>query len=315
MTNRAAPDEGPHAVPTAMVRIHSGPAADSGAAAARSAPGADVPAPGEDRTVIGRAVAVLDAVAAATEPLSLAALTAATSLPKPTARRIANELVRRGVLAAAPGGYRLGPRLDYYGSRALRDDRLAATAQPYLWDLSWRTGGEIAWCGTLLGGELTFRSPPVFGHRYREAVGAQGWPSMAMLGPSVVLTAGGRLQVALDDRQAGEITQRGCRPLTRHSAVAPRRLTANLAAARDAGFASEQEQALDGWCCAAAVVRGADERPVGIVGVTGRGGAAQRSIQRVLIAAAGGIARELRTGTSSDRPRPCCFLPESASAQ
>lgn len=254
----------------------------------------------DDHTVVGRVVAITDAVAAASGPLSLAELTRSTGLPKPTARRIANDLVRHHILESTPAGYRLGPRLSYYGFRALREDRLAVVAPPYLRDLSLRAHGEISWCGAFLGGELVC-GQPVFGHEYREAIKHQTWPSSALLGSSIALTAGGRLQTAFDAERSERLARTGCRPLTRHSATAPGELRALLEQARATGLAYEREQVTEGWSCVAAVILGADEAPVGVIGLTGRSSvAAQRSTQRALLAAADAIARELQSSTPAD---------------
>ncbi|MFE6861975.1 IclR family transcriptional regulator [Nocardia sp. NPDC057668] len=266
----------------------------------------------DDHTVVGRVMAIVDALAAAAEPLGLAALTRATKLPKPTVRRIANDLVRQQVLESTSDGYRLGPRLSYYGSRAVRDDPLFLAAPPYLRDLSLRAHGEISWCGAFRGGELVV-AQPVFGHEYRELALQHKWPSATMLGPSVALTAGGRLQTAFDPELSERLAHSGCRPLTRHSVTAPRELGALFEAARATGLAYEREQVLTGWSCVAAVIRDANEVPVGVLGLIGRSSSsAQRSTQRALLAAADSMSRELRSSTRAqlapglpvtDRPR------------
>ncbi|MEV6984738.1 helix-turn-helix domain-containing protein [Sphaerisporangium sp. NPDC051017] len=72
----------------------------------------------DDRTVTGRAAAILDAVAAG-DPMTLAELTRAVGIPKPTVRRIAADLMSRRLLArCADGRYRLGVHLLELGVRA-----------------------------------------------------------------------------------------------------------------------------------------------------------------------------------------------------
>ncbi|WP_327139510.1 IclR family transcriptional regulator domain-containing protein [Nocardia sp. NBC_01327] len=255
----------------------------------------------DDHTVVGRVVAITDAIAAAAGPLTLAALTHGTGIPKPTVRRIANDLVRHHVLEATPAGYRLGPRLSYYGFRAGRAEGLSVVVPPYLRDLSLRAHGEVSWCGEFFRGELDFRQL-VFGHEYRADISSQTWPSSALLGPSFALTAGGRLQSAFDDALSEQLAQTGCRPLTRYSATAPRELRLLLEQARATGLAYEREQVTLGWSCVAAVILDAEERPLGVIGLTGRSSvAAQRSTQRALIAAADAIGRELRSARRGPR--------------
>jgi len=61
----------------------------------------------DDHTVAGRMLAIIDAVASRAY-IGLAEITAITSIPKPTVRRIVEDLVRRGKLERTPLGYGLG---------------------------------------------------------------------------------------------------------------------------------------------------------------------------------------------------------------
>ncbi len=251
----------------------------------------------DDHTMVGRVVAITDAVAAASGAMSLAALTRETGLPKATVRRIAKDLVRHNVLEFDPRGYRLGTRLAYYGFRAVIEEGLSVVAPPHLRDLSLRTHGEVSWCGEFFQGEVVFRQL-VFGHEYREAVKESVWPTNSRLGASIALTAAGRLQTAFDAELSERIIRTGCEPLTRHSATSPRELRLLIEQARATGLAYEREQVSPGWSCVAAAILDADEQPVGVIGITGRSSAAaQRSTQRALIAAADAIGREMRSIT------------------
>lgn len=247
----------------------------------------------DDHTMVGRVVAITDAVAAANEPLSLAALTRATGLPKPTVRRIANDLVRHQILESTPEGYGLGTRVAFYGLRAVSEKELSVLAPPHLRDLSLRARGEVSWCGEFFGDEVVFRQLS-FGHEYREALRTQTWPSASLLGSSIALTAAGRLQAAFDPELSEQLEHTGCQPLTRYSATTPRELRVLLEEARATGLAYEREQVTLGWSCVAAAIVDADDQLRGVVGITGRSStAAQRSMQRALITAADSIGRGL----------------------
>ena len=127
------------------------------------------------------------------------------------------------------------------------------------------------------------------------------WPGPDLLGPSVVLLAGGRLQVAHQPERAERILSSGCRPLTRFSVTDPRRLRVLLAQARDTGFAEEDEQAMLGWSCMAAVVRDQAGTMIGAIGVTGRSsGIAARGLRSGLLRSAGTLAGELRAAALRD---------------
>ena len=72
----------------------------------------------DDHTVIGRALAVIEAVIACGSTATLADLARLTGIPKPTALRIASDLVQRRLLRRNPNGYSLGPELSRLGETA-----------------------------------------------------------------------------------------------------------------------------------------------------------------------------------------------------
>ncbi|MBO0821217.1 MAG: helix-turn-helix domain-containing protein [Nocardiopsaceae bacterium] len=223
----------------------------------------------DDGTVVGRVAEILEAVADAGGPLTLAELARGTGIPKPTARRIAASLIERGLLDRTPDGYVLGGRLLRYGLHALIRHPAMLAAQPYLQDLHQRSGGELAWFGILHDGELTL-ADAVFGRAHQIPLRTSAWPGTALLGPSVVLLASGRLQVAHHPDQADRILSAGWTRMTRYSVTDPRRMRDLLAEARDTGFAQEEEQTRLGWGCVAAVLRDPGGQMIGAIGVTGR---------------------------------------------
>ncbi|MEU6586800.1 IclR family transcriptional regulator C-terminal domain-containing protein [Nocardia sp. NPDC046763] len=226
----------------------------------------------DDHTVIGRAVAILDAVTqAAGAPISLAALTRRTGVPKSTVRRIADDLVARQMLASTPEGYLPGKRLIQQGMHAALNLGLVATVQPYLQELHLRSRGELAWFATVHNGELVITGT-VFGQEYGSVITGSGWPTMSALGTSLVLTAAGRLQIAHHPDQAEYVLGVGCRPLTRYSITDRNRLRYLLNQARDTGLATEAEQVIEGWSCSAAVVRDANGNMTGALGLIGHNG-------------------------------------------
>lgn len=255
----------------------------------------------DDRTVIGRAVAIIEAVADSRDPVSLATLTRRTGIPKATVRRIANDLAQRGMLELTPQGYRAGTQLIYHGLRAAQQHGFVLTAQPYIQDLYLRTRGEIVWCASLYGGELTLNGS-AFGRNYAAVMKRQNWPSLASFGASMVLTAAGRLQIAAHEDQAGQILATGWAPLTPYSVTDPRKLRALLDEARDTGFAHEREQTTVGWSCAASAVRDATGAFIGAIGVTGRSTIlAQPSLHTSLLRSVESLQHELRADSSAGR--------------
>jgi DNA-binding IclR family transcriptional regulator len=90
----------------------------------------------EGRSVIGKAVALLEAFRQGPRELSLNQLAARTGLPLSTAYRIANELVASAVLERAEGGgYRVGLRTWEIGSNADLATSMLNVVVPFMQDL------------------------------------------------------------------------------------------------------------------------------------------------------------------------------------
>ena len=162
----------------------------------------------DDHTVVGRAVAILDCVASAVNPLSLAALTRLTGIPKPTVRRIANDLTERGMLALTSDGYVAGSRLINQGVHSAHHRGTSVIAQPYVQDLHLQTRGEFAWFATMDRGDLTMTAS-AFGRSHVAAMRGSIFPSLSPLGSSKVVLAAGRLQTAHQPEVADRILDDG----------------------------------------------------------------------------------------------------------
>jgi DNA-binding IclR family transcriptional regulator len=262
----------------------------------------------DDKTVVGRVAVILDAVADAGAPLTLAGLTRRTGIPKPTVRRIAASLVARGMLDRTDEGYEPGECLLRYGLRAMTRHPLALAAQPWLQDLYQRSRGELAWFATARDGELT-AAGAAFGKAHMETMRPARWPGTDLLGASVVLLAAGRLEVALQPERAERILSSGWARLTRYSVTDPRRMRDLLAEARDTGFAQEDEQSRLGWSCMAAVLRAPDGAVTGALGVTGRtSGIASRGLRSALLQSAHALQAGFRA-TRQHEARSRCGNP------
>lgn len=236
----------------------------------------------DDHTVVGRALAVIEAVAECGPNATLSELARLTGIPKPTALRVANDLVQRRLLRRTPNGYALGPELSRLGETASlqRDfDRYL----PVLEELHAAHGG-VAW---LTAGRELAKVQPVgmVCDDGLEGIARAGWPapgSAAML----INTAGGHLALAHQSDLLERVARGGMTPSTPHSLRDISQLFASVRRARQDGFAVESEQSAKGWSCAAAVLpRRTDKRAV--IGVTipvGRANAREliRSVLRAL---------------------------------
>ncbi|ROS31709.1 IclR family transcriptional regulator [Cellulomonas sp. PhB150] len=226
----------------------------------------------DDGTVLGRVTLILELVEAA-GCLSQADLARQSSLPKPTVRRIAGDLTRRGMLTRCVDGYELGPRLASLGAAALGHHPFRVVTAPYVQDLLARTGQVAFVMG--LERDLTLVTLHVaYGHQRAPAVSSTlgGWPPVEPVEPALLFKAAGRIAYAEHPDRVDALLAAGVRRPTGHSTPTRRALLAAIDATLVDGTAVEREEHTPGWACIAAGVRGADGTVVGIVGVIGHGG-------------------------------------------
>jgi DNA-binding IclR family transcriptional regulator len=220
---------------------------------------------------LDRTVFVLDAVAAS-GPLTLAELAAATGLPRPTAHRLAVALEAHGVLARTPDGrFRVGGRVAGWSARAAAE--LAAAARPVLARLSDATGESA---------QLYVREAD-----RRVCVASHEQPSglrdTVPLGSVLPLTAGSGAKVLV--AWASDAADFGFEPRT-------------LAAVRNAGWAHSVEERAKGVASVSAPVRDPSGVVIAAVSVSGPidrlGRRPGPRLARAVTGAAGALERALR---------------------
>ncbi|WP_351233322.1 helix-turn-helix domain-containing protein [Streptomyces sp. NPDC002133] len=205
----------------------------------------------DDHTVLGRASAILEAVGATSGPSSLAKLATETGIPKPTVRRIANQLVAQRILCRDPRGYRLGLRLIDLGVAAASQLGTAEFAAPYVHELHERTG-QIAWVCTFDGDALVVLDK-AFAREHSAIIAAHWDPRMPIA--AAAGTAAGRLLLSAQPAYVEQVLRSGGPPkLTPHTVTSPRMLLGRLQRVADTGVAHEWEENRLGWWCAAVLV-------------------------------------------------------------
>ncbi len=213
-------------------------------------------------SVLGRAVALLDAFAADDHELSLAELVRRTRLPKSTAHRMLGELVSLRLLERVGSGYRLGSRLFELGMRAGVERGLMEVAIPYMEDLYERTH-ETVHLGVREGTEVVYIAK-IGGHRQAVApsrVGGRMPLHCTAIGKALLAFGPGAL---FDEVVAAGLTRRTPRTVT-----APGVLRRQLEPCRQRGVSYEHEESSIGIGCVAAPVLDADEQVIAAVSVTG----------------------------------------------
>jgi DNA-binding IclR family transcriptional regulator len=198
-----------------------------------------------------KAVSLLAHVARASAPMSLAALSAAARLPKPTAHRLAGQLAQAGLVRKDPltRRYAVGPALVEIGFDALRSAPVHGNRQLLLERLSEKLG-ETVNLGVLSGGEVL----------YLDRVEAS-WPLRMDFKPGsrvpLHCTANGKLFLAYAAPSARDRLLAGLRlaPLTARTITSHARLLGALAEIRRRGWAEDDEEFLAGVCCLAVPVQ------------------------------------------------------------
>lgn len=241
----------------------------------------------EERSVLSKAFRILGAFGDQDE-ISLTDLVLITGLPKPTAHRIAGQLVALGALERSYGNYRLGLRMFEMGGRVHVQRHLRERARPFLTDL-YEATHETVHLGIREGTEVVYIDK-IAGHRRVDV------PTFVGARMPLYCTALGKVLLAHADPSVLEAAlEAGLDRRTPYTIVSENVLNQQLEHIRQEGIAFDWEESTIGVTCAAAAIKDHRNTPVAAVSVTGpmsrfdpeRVGAALRT-------AAAGIARALR---------------------
>ncbi|MGW7616760.1 IclR family transcriptional regulator [Streptomyces antimycoticus] len=213
-------------------------------------------------SVLGKAVALLNAYEPGDESLSLAELHRRTGIPKTTLHRLLGELGEWKVLERTRRGYRLGMRMFEWGQLVSVQRSLCDAAAPFLACLSEATRATVN-LAVPEGPDVVYiqkinaldepRRPPRVGGRLPMHCTALG---------KVILAHGFPGQ--LDALVSGGLVRQTARTV-RDLVV----LRAEIERVRACGFAEEREEAVAGVACVAAPVRNSSGVAVGAISVAG----------------------------------------------
>lgn len=203
-----------------------------------------------------KAISLLERVARAGEPISLAELSATTRLPKPTTHRLAARLERAGLVAkdALTHRYVVGAALVELGFEAIRNAPRRRNRRLILERLSEKLG-ETVNLAVLSGDEIV----------YLDRV-ESSWPLRMDFKPGsrvpVHCTANGKLLLAYAPPAVGDKLLQSLQltPHTPRTIVRRRELEREVAAIRERGYSEDNEEFLAGVSCLAVPVRGRDGR-------------------------------------------------------
>lgn len=237
-------------------------------------------------SLLEKAAMVLGAFEGPQPRLSLTEVVRRSGLPRSSAHRILDQLVRLRWLDREGRDYRMGMRMLELGALASHHNRLRRAALPLLHALHEQTG-RVVHLSVLDGAEVVCLER-IGGSR------ATTVPSRVGGRMPAYCTATGKAILAFSDPAAVELVLgRGLRPRTARTLVRPLALRSELAAVRERGVAYDREESFRGISCVAAPLRGAG-RAVAAVSVSSCHG--DRESQRLapaVLACARAVWREL----------------------
>lgn len=213
---------------------------------------------------VGKALALLDEVAARGRPVRFGELLADSDLPKATLYRLLQTLVSQRMLAydEASHAYALGSRLIRLAHAAWQQTTLAPLARPHLDRLS-RTIGETVHLAKLDNGQVL----------YVDKRNAQRPIAMfsdaGKIGPAYCTGVGKAMLAHLDEESlARALAQQSWFRHTRHTHVSAETLRPELDEIRRTGVAWDREEHEPQIICVAVPILDPAGRPLGALSVT-----------------------------------------------
>lgn len=214
-------------------------------------------------SVLGRAVSLLSAFRPDDDRcVSLSELARRAGVAKPTAHRLAGQLVELGLLEFGDGGLRLGLRVFELGQLVPRQRGLRDAARPYLEDLH-RASGETVHLAVLEAPDvvyldkLTSRAAPAVPSR----IGGRMPAHATAVGKALLAHASDEVREAVLSGVLERVTAR--------TVVMRGVLMRELRRVRTDGVAHEYEESASGVVCAACPVVDGTGRAIAAVSVSG----------------------------------------------
>lgn len=211
---------------------------------------------------IVRAVRLLKTVASAGDTSSLAHLSEALDLSKPTVHRILAALESEGLVARDGGAIRLGSAVITLGAQALAGNNLRAIARTFLERLA-SESGETATLEIPAGPYMLILDEV----RGRQLVGAHA--EVGTQWPMYATSSGKAFLATLSESELSRRLRATRKPLTSSTLITDEDLRDSCRQARERGFAVSEEELEGGYSAVGAVVLGPAGRPVAALSVGG----------------------------------------------
>ncbi len=213
---------------------------------------------------VGKALEVLDQVAAFGRPVRFSELLDGSPFPKATLYRLIQTLTSQGMLAHEPerGTYALGVRLVRLAHTAWRQSSIAPVARPIV-DALARDVGETVHLAQLDHGQVLY----VDKRNAREPI--EMFSQAGKVGPAYCTGVGKAMLAFLPgDELARILPQQSFHRFTEHTIASEAALRAELAAIRKRGHAFDREEHEPGIICVALPILSGGGRVLGALSVT-----------------------------------------------
>jgi IclR family transcriptional regulator, KDG regulon repressor len=213
---------------------------------------------------VGKALDVLDQVAAHGRPVRFTDLLSESAYPKATLYRLLQTLLHQGMLAydTSMGTYAPGLRLVRLAHAAWSTSSLAPVARPYLDELSAETGETIHLAQMDLGQVL-------YVDKRNAKTPVEMFSSAGKVGPAYCTGVGKAMLAFMDDAAVdAAMARQSFHRFTPDTLDSPGKLRAELAAIRQRGHAFDREEHERGIICCAVPILTRGGRVVGAISVT-----------------------------------------------
>ena len=218
---------------------------------------------GTDGTV-GKALDVLDMVAAHGRPVKFTELLAGSAYPKATLYRLLQTLTHQNMLAHDPvtGSYRIGIRLVRLAHAAWATSSLAPVARPWLDALAAETG-ETIHLAQMDQGQVLYVD------KRNAARPVEMFSSAGKVGPAYCTGVGKAMLAFLPEPDlVSAISRQSFHAFTPHTLDTPDKLRAELVAIRARGHAFDREEHEPGIICCAVPILTPGGRVLGALSLT-----------------------------------------------
>jgi DNA-binding IclR family transcriptional regulator len=255
-------------------------------------------------SVLERANALLSAFSPRHRTLSLSGIVMRTGLPKSTAHRTAQQMIKLGWLNYTEGQYSLGTRMFEFAGLSLVRTELREAALPFLEDLYEATHATVH-LGIMDGLDILYIDKISGHHKVTNLsrVGGRMPAHCTSLGKSILAFS--------PPEVVQNVVRRGLARYTDATIISPGRLERELTSVAARHVAFDHQEASVELMCAGAPVFGPDQRVVAALSVTSPVGRARMDrIAPAVVAAARGVSKALAANAVGMRrpglPSPAC---------